>query len=127
VLQVTCHRRESDFDPCTVQTAHQQTRMSEDTVPNCREGMLGELSRPHSTCGIASNEALKDHPERIVNPQRLGARSGAAFGATLYLDFVLLCATRCDVDNEFKSFILLSLFGYVRYGAGKCFRRQERT
>jgi hypothetical protein len=39
-LQVICHRREADFDPCTGQPAHQQTRMSEDTVLDRREGML---------------------------------------------------------------------------------------
>jgi len=44
---------------------------------------------------------------RIIDPQRLGAKSGA----TLYGYLVLLCATGCDVDNEFKGYILLSLFG----------------
>ena len=33
-------RREADFDPCTGQPAHQQTRMSEDTVLDRRKGML---------------------------------------------------------------------------------------
>jgi hypothetical protein len=41
-------------------------------------------------------------------------KSGAAFGATLYWDLVLFCATWCDVDIESKSFILLSLFSAVR-------------
>lgn len=39
-LQVICHRRESDFAPCTGQPTHQQTRMSEDPVLDRREGML---------------------------------------------------------------------------------------
>lgn len=39
-LQVICHRRESDFDPCAGQPANQQTRMSEDTVLDRREGTL---------------------------------------------------------------------------------------
>ncbi len=43
-LDVVCHRREADFDPCTGQPAHQQTRMSEDTVLDRREGMLDSAS-----------------------------------------------------------------------------------
>lgn len=31
-LEVICHCREPNFDLCTGQAAHQQTRMSEDTV-----------------------------------------------------------------------------------------------
>ena len=41
---VVCHRREADFDPCTGQPAHQQTRMPEDTVLDRREGMLDSAS-----------------------------------------------------------------------------------
>ena len=47
-LQVICHRREADFDLCTGQSAHQQTRMSEDTVLDRREGVLdGGSAEPH--------------------------------------------------------------------------------
>ena len=45
---------------------------------------------------------------------------GAAFGATLYRYFVLLCATRCRVDNETISFIMRLLFETVQGGAGRC-------
>jgi len=43
---------------------------------------------------------------RIINPQLSGARSGAAFGATLNCIFVLSCATRFAVDKRSISFIL---------------------
>ena len=39
-LYVVRHRRETDFDPCTGQPAHQQTWMSKDTVLDIREEML---------------------------------------------------------------------------------------
>jgi hypothetical protein len=67
------------------------------------------------------------HLHRIINPQHLGAKSGAAFGATLYRDFVLSGATECHVDNASKSFILLSLFKPVQLGAGRCLRAGNRT
>jgi hypothetical protein len=47
-------------------------------------------------------------------------KSGAAFGATLYCDFVLSCATKCGADNKSISFILKLLFCAVQRGAGKC-------
>ena len=40
---------------------------------------------------------------RIINPQRPGAKSGAAFGATLYRNFVLSCPTVCDVPRAFRN------------------------
>jgi hypothetical protein len=43
-LEVVCHRREADFDPCTGQPPHEQTRMPEDTVLDRREGMLDRAS-----------------------------------------------------------------------------------
>jgi len=47
-FQVISHRREADFDLCTGQSAHQQTRMSEDTVLDRRERMLnGGSAEPH--------------------------------------------------------------------------------
>jgi hypothetical protein len=39
-LEVVCHRREADFNPCTGQSAHQQTWMSEDPVLDRCERML---------------------------------------------------------------------------------------
>jgi uncharacterized membrane protein len=51
----------------------------------------------------------------------------AAFGATLYRDLVLFGAARCDVDNEFISFILCSLFSSVQGSARQCFDGQNRT
>ena len=39
-LEVVCHRREADFDLCTGQPTHQQTRMSENSVLHSSEGML---------------------------------------------------------------------------------------
>jgi hypothetical protein len=64
---------------------------------------------------------------RIVNPQSLGAKAGAAFGATLYRDLVLLGASECQVDNESNSFILLSSFGSVQASATWCFEIGKRT
>ena len=64
---------------------------------------------------------------RIVNPQSLGAKSGAAIGATWYRDLVLFCASECNVDNESNSFILLSLFGVVLGCARLCFEGSKRT
>lgn len=64
---------------------------------------------------------------RIVNPQSLGAKSGAAFGATWYRDLVLFGASECNVDNESNSFILLSLFGSVQGSATWCFEIENRT
>src|ERR1700745_2033743 len=47
-LEVVCDRCEADFDLCTGQTAHQQTRMPEDTVFDRSEGMLDRRSpQPH--------------------------------------------------------------------------------
>jgi hypothetical protein len=43
-LEVVCHRSEADFDLCTGQASHQQTRMSEDTVLDRCEGMLDSAS-----------------------------------------------------------------------------------
>jgi hypothetical protein len=64
---------------------------------------------------------------RIINPQRPGTKAGAAFGATLYCNFVLSCAMKCGVDNKYISFILRCLFGTVQCGAGKCVVAQIRT
>jgi hypothetical protein len=64
---------------------------------------------------------------RTLNPQSLDGNSGAAFGATLYRDLVLFGATRCAVDNDLKSFILLSLFDSVRGSARQCLSAQNRT
>jgi hypothetical protein len=50
-------------------------------------------------------KSLETH--RIVNPQRLGTKSGAAYGATLYGDLVLFGSSECNVDNESNSYILL--------------------
>jgi hypothetical protein len=47
-LDVVCHRREADFDPCAGQSAHQQTRMPKDTVLDRCEGMFDSASaQPH--------------------------------------------------------------------------------
>jgi hypothetical protein len=66
-------------------------------------------------------------PSRQQSPQGLSAKSGAAFGATLYRDLILFGATECDVDNESISFILPLLFGSVRDGATRCIRVENRT
>jgi hypothetical protein len=51
-LEVVCHRRDADFDLCTGQPSHQQTRMSEDTVFDRSEGMLDRASTwPHHFWG----------------------------------------------------------------------------
>jgi hypothetical protein len=44
-LDVVCHRCEADFDSCTGQPAHQQTRMPKDAVLDRRDGMLDRASR----------------------------------------------------------------------------------
>jgi hypothetical protein len=46
-----------------------------------------------------------------------GLPAGAAFGATLYRDFVLFGAAVCSVGNLSNSFILLPLFDLVQGGA----------
>jgi hypothetical protein len=47
-LDVVCHRCEADFDSCTGQPAHQQTRMPKDAVLDRRDGMLDRAStQPH--------------------------------------------------------------------------------
>ena len=56
-----------------------------------------------------------------------GAKSGAAFGATLYRDLILFGASECNADNESNSFILLSLFGSVQGSATRCFEMEKRT
>ena len=48
------------------------------------------------------------------------AKSGAAFGAALFRDFVLCGATECNVDNASKSFILMSLSSSVQLSAAQC-------
>ena len=48
------------------------------------------------------------------------AKSGAAFGAALFRDFVLCGATECNVYNASKSFIIMSLSSSVQRGAGQC-------
>ena len=59
--------------------------------------------------------------------KRVGDRSGAAFGAALYCNFVPSCAARCIVDNTSMSFIMRFLFGTVQRGAGKCWIAKNRT
>jgi hypothetical protein len=39
-LEVICHCRETDFDLCTAQSAHQETRVSKDLVLDRRKGVL---------------------------------------------------------------------------------------
>ena len=70
-FQVICHRREVDFDLCTGQPAHQQTRMSEDTVLHRSEGMLDGGS-PSASSFQTSTIAIrfKKHPARPADGRR---------------------------------------------------------
>ena len=54
-----------------------------------------------------------------LSPHQNRFDSGAAFGATLYRNFVLFCAPRCDVDNRSIWLSLRLLFLSVRHRAGK--------
>jgi hypothetical protein len=53
----------------------------------------------------------------MVNPQSIGAKSGAAIGTTLYRGLSLFGASECDVYIESNSFILMLLFGSVQDSA----------
>jgi hypothetical protein len=46
--------------------------------------------------------------------KHLREESGAAFGATLYRDFVLFGATECNVENSYILFLNSGLFDMVR-------------
>jgi hypothetical protein len=52
-LDVVCHRREADFDPCTGQPSHQQTRMSEDM------GSGTDVSRESADVVLIGNDLTK--------------------------------------------------------------------
>jgi hypothetical protein len=74
-LQVVCHRREADFDLCTGQPAHQQTRMSEDTVLNRSEGdarpWIGAASSLLGSLSFAFDSTLLHTgagPSRVSGP-----------------------------------------------------------
>jgi hypothetical protein len=55
--------------------------------------LLTESSSPKSVGDCWSKTYALVDAHRIIDPQRLRAKSGAAFGATLYCNFVLFCAT----------------------------------
>ena len=81
-------------------------------IPDSNKSSLGG-SGSGTACSFANVKSVVCWVESQIS-------CGAAFGATLYSDFVRSCASECDVDNGSNVFFSLHLLPSVLDGAGKC-------